>query len=222
MMIRTSLMRFAAAFFVVVFVVLVDVVRSEVRFGSVFSLWILVSIIRQKESHSWRHWLNCQNLILTMIFLLISLHLYTCLCVLLFLAVISNNELIFCLVCWIKLLQECTRKCIAQNCDSKITFFWSFLWFLRNFFSFFSLLTWMFVSALSIRYGKYCGIGHSGCPGEEPCDDLDACCMVHDSCVELNGNQSRTEIPLLFPALLRCVYTQWLITVLRCTAGIGM
>jgi len=49
----------------------------------------------------------------------------------------------------------------------------------------------MFVSALSIRYGKYCGIGHSGCPGEEPCDDLDACCKIHDHCVELNGNQSR-------------------------------
>lgn len=40
----------------------------------------------------------------------------------------------------------------------------------------------MFVSALSIRYGKYCGIGHSGCPGEEPCDDLDACCMTNISC----------------------------------------
>nr|AAC62146.1 hypothetical protein [Arabidopsis thaliana] len=40
---------------------------------------------------------------------------------------------------------------------------------------------------LSIRYGKYCGIGHSGCPGEEPCDDLDACCKIHDHCVELNG-----------------------------------
>ncbi|CAN8271092.1 unnamed protein product [Cochlearia groenlandica] len=56
------------------------------------------------------------------------------------------------------LSEECTRKCIAQNCNT-----------------------------LSIRYGKYCGIGHSGCPGEEPCDDLDACCMVHDNCVESNG-----------------------------------
>ncbi|CAG7900480.1 unnamed protein product [Brassica rapa] len=54
--------------------------------------------------------------------------------------------------------EECTRTCIAQNCDT-----------------------------LSIRYGKYCGIGHSGCPGEEPCDDLDACCMVHDSCVGAKG-----------------------------------
>lgn len=82
MMFRTSLMRFAAAFFAIVFVVLVGVARSE----------------------------------------------------------------------------ECTRTCIAQNCDT-----------------------------LSIRYGKYCGIGHSGCPGEEPCDDLDACCKIHDHCVELNG-----------------------------------
>ncbi|CAH8389256.1 unnamed protein product [Eruca vesicaria subsp. sativa] len=54
--------------------------------------------------------------------------------------------------------EECTRTCIAKNCDT-----------------------------LSIRYGKYCGIGHFGCPGEKPCDDLDACCMVHDNCVEAKG-----------------------------------
>ncbi|KAJ4876985.1 Phospholipase A2-beta [Raphanus sativus] len=54
--------------------------------------------------------------------------------------------------------EECTRTCIAQNCDT-----------------------------LSIRYGKYCGIGHFGCPGEEPCDDLDACCMAHDNCVDSKG-----------------------------------
>ncbi|KAJ0265478.1 Phospholipase A2-beta [Hirschfeldia incana] len=54
--------------------------------------------------------------------------------------------------------EECTRTCIAQNCDT-----------------------------LSIKYGKYCGIGHFGCPGEEPCDDLDACCMAHDNCVDSNG-----------------------------------
>ncbi|KAL0654931.1 hypothetical protein Bca4012_075515 [Brassica carinata] len=61
--------------------------------------------------------------------------------------------------------EECTRTCIAQNCDT-----------------------------LSIRYGKYCGIGHSGCPGEEPCDDLDACCMVHDSCVEAKGSGDSTAL----------------------------
>ncbi|KAF8093575.1 hypothetical protein N665_0383s0199 [Sinapis alba] len=58
--------------------------------------------------------------------------------------------------------EECTRTCIAQNCD--ICF-----------------------SALSIRYVKYCRIGHFGCPGEEPCDDLEACCMAHDNCVDSNG-----------------------------------
>lgn len=34
-----------------------------------------------------------------------------------------------------------------------------------------------------LRYGKYCGILYSGCPGERPCDPLDACCMHHDNCV---------------------------------------
>ncbi|KAK7272753.1 hypothetical protein RJT34_29571 [Clitoria ternatea] len=48
----------------------------------------------------------------------------------------------------------CSRKCIAEQCDT-----------------------------VGIKYGKYCGVGHSGCPGEEPCDDLDACCMAHDACV---------------------------------------
>ena len=35
-----------------------------------------------------------------------------------------------------------------------------------------------------LRYGKYCGILYSGCPGEQPCDALDACCMHHDNCVQ--------------------------------------
>lgn len=37
-----------------------------------------------------------------------------------------------------------------------------------------------------LRYGKYCGILYSGCLGEKPCDALDACCMVHDHCVDAN------------------------------------
>lgn len=41
--------------------------------------------------------------------------------------------------------------------------------------------------AVGIRYGKYCGVGWTGCPGEEPCDELDACCKVHDECVEKKG-----------------------------------
>ncbi|KAJ8567842.1 hypothetical protein K7X08_020564 [Anisodus acutangulus] len=39
-----------------------------------------------------------------------------------------------------------------------------------------------------LRYGKYCGILYSGCPGEQPCDGLDACCMKHDLCLQHKGN----------------------------------
>lgn len=42
--------------------------------------------------------------------------------------------------------------------------------------------------AIGIKYGKYCGVGWTGCPGEKPCDDLDACCEIHDECVEKAGN----------------------------------
>ncbi|CAM8926432.1 unnamed protein product [Rhodiola kirilowii] len=35
-----------------------------------------------------------------------------------------------------------------------------------------------------LRYGKYCGLLYSGCPGERPCDGLDACCLNHDACVQ--------------------------------------
>ncbi|CAA0827576.1 Phospholipase A2-beta [Striga hermonthica] len=52
----------------------------------------------------------------------------------------------------------CSRKCVAEDC-----------------------------SALGMKYGKYCGLGWSGCPGEKPCDDLDACCQAHDECVEKYG-----------------------------------
>jgi hypothetical protein len=45
-----------------------------------------------------------------------------------------------------------------------------------------------------LRYGKYCGILYSGCPGEKPCDALDACCMVHDHCVDTHN--STASIPL--------------------------
>ncbi|KAG5547283.1 hypothetical protein RHGRI_013080 [Rhododendron griersonianum] len=53
---------------------------------------------------------------------------------------------------------RCSKTCVAENCNS-----------------------------VGIRYGKYCGVGWSGCPGEKPCDDLDACCKIHDDCVEKNG-----------------------------------
>ncbi|XWS73335.1 hypothetical protein CRYUN_Cryun02cG0119400 [Craigia yunnanensis] len=39
-----------------------------------------------------------------------------------------------------------------------------------------------------LRYGKYCGLLYSGCPGEKPCDGLDACCMKHDNCVQAKNN----------------------------------
>ncbi|WVZ73003.1 hypothetical protein U9M48_021374 [Paspalum notatum var. saurae] len=55
----------------------------------------------------------------------------------------------------------CSRSCSALNCDS-----------------------------VGIRYGKYCGVGWSGCDGEEPCDDLDACCRDHDRCVDIKGLMS--------------------------------
>ncbi|XP_010263248.1 PREDICTED: phospholipase A2-alpha-like isoform X2 [Nelumbo nucifera] len=39
-----------------------------------------------------------------------------------------------------------------------------------------------------LRYGKYCGLLYSGCPGEQPCDELDACCMKHDDCIGIRNN----------------------------------
>jgi hypothetical protein len=35
----------------------------------------------------------------------------------------------------------------------------------------------------SLRYGRYCGLGHGGCPGMAPCDSVDGCCKLHDECV---------------------------------------
>ncbi|XP_051131769.1 probable phospholipase A2 homolog 1 [Andrographis paniculata] len=52
----------------------------------------------------------------------------------------------------------CSKICVAENCNT-----------------------------IGIKYGKYCGVGWSGCPGEKPCDDLDACCKIHDECVEKHG-----------------------------------
>ncbi|XP_034699294.1 probable phospholipase A2 homolog 1 [Vitis riparia] len=53
---------------------------------------------------------------------------------------------------------KCSKACVAENCNS-----------------------------VGIRYGKFCGVGWTGCPGEKPCDDLDACCKIHDECVEKKG-----------------------------------
>ncbi|XP_068651977.1 probable phospholipase A2 homolog 1 [Aristolochia californica] len=56
---------------------------------------------------------------------------------------------------------RCSKTCVVQNCNT-----------------------------FGIRYGKYCGVGWTGCPGEKPCDDLDACCKTHDECVEKKGMMS--------------------------------
>ncbi|KMS95816.1 hypothetical protein BVRB_004730 [Beta vulgaris subsp. vulgaris] len=53
---------------------------------------------------------------------------------------------------------QCSKQCIAFNCDN-----------------------------VGIKYGKYCGVGYSGCAGEKPCDDVDACCKIHDDCVDKHG-----------------------------------
>ncbi|KAJ6863584.1 phospholipase A2-alpha-like [Populus alba x Populus x berolinensis] len=60
----------------------------------------------------------------------------------------------------ISLSKECSRKCESEFCSVP-----PFL-----------------------RYGKYCGLLYSGCPGEKPCDGLDACCMKHDACVQAKNN----------------------------------
>ncbi|GLJ37672.1 hypothetical protein SUGI_0765320 [Cryptomeria japonica] len=53
-----------------------------------------------------------------------------------------------------------------------------------------------------LRYGKYCGIFYSGCPGEAPCDGLDRCCMIHDQCIG-NSNYLSTTCN---QALLDCLH----------------
>ncbi|KAF7152038.1 hypothetical protein RHSIM_Rhsim01G0112100 [Rhododendron simsii] len=60
----------------------------------------------------------------------------------------------------LSLSNECSRKCESQFCNVP-----PFL-----------------------RYGKYCGLLYSGCPGEKPCDGLDACCMKHDDCIGAKNN----------------------------------
>ncbi|GAB4838265.1 Phospholipase A2-alpha [Ancistrocladus abbreviatus] len=60
----------------------------------------------------------------------------------------------------IQVSKECSRKCESEFCSVP-----PFL-----------------------RYGKYCGLLYSGCPGEKPCDGLDACCMLHDACIQAKNN----------------------------------
>ncbi|GAQ79202.1 Phospholipase A2 [Klebsormidium nitens] len=53
---------------------------------------------------------------------------------------------------------DCSKVCVAKDCNT-----------------------------MGLRYGKYCGVGWTGCPGEEPCDPLDACCKKHDECCVKHG-----------------------------------
>ena len=60
---------------------------------------------------------------------------------------------------------DCARTCVARHCGD----------FTR------------------IRYGRWCGEGHAGCPETEPCDGLDAACQTHDACVKEASTQERKD-----------------------------
>ncbi|EYU22105.1 hypothetical protein MIMGU_mgv1a015183mg [Erythranthe guttata] len=60
----------------------------------------------------------------------------------------------------LSLFKQCSRKCESMFCEAP-----PFL-----------------------RYGKYCGLLYTGCPGEQPCDRLDSCCMHHDQCIAKMNN----------------------------------
>jgi secretory phospholipase A2 len=60
----------------------------------------------------------------------------------------------------------------------------------------------LYAAAPFLRYGKYCGILYSGCPGERPCDPLDACCMHHDYCVQAKNDYLSTQCN---ESLLECL-----------------
>ncbi|KAF0907448.1 hypothetical protein E2562_017383 [Oryza meyeriana var. granulata] len=60
-----------------------------------------------------------------------------------------------------------------------------------------------YAQAPLMRYGKYCGVSYTGCPGEAPCDALDACCMLHDDCVQATDNDYLNM--LCNQSLLDCV-----------------
>ncbi|KAI7727923.1 hypothetical protein M8C21_003601 [Ambrosia artemisiifolia] len=79
----------------------------------------------------------------------------------------------------LSLSKECSKKCESSFCNGLLT-----------------------VAPL-LRYGKYCGLLYSGCPGEKPCDELDACCMKHDSCISANNNNYLSEV--CNKGLLGCV-----------------
>lgn len=59
------------------------------------------------------------------------------------------------------------------------------------------------LTGLSLKYGKYCGVGYSGCNGEAPCDAYDRCCKRHDKCVGSSGiSESDLECHAVFKQCL--------------------
>ncbi|KAG6544567.1 hypothetical protein Mapa_013989 [Marchantia paleacea] len=59
---------------------------------------------------------------------------------------------------------------------------------------------------VTLKYGKYCGVGYTGCSGQTPCDGLDACCQTHDNCVGSNNLKNYVDTGCS-NALLDCVET---------------
>ncbi|KAL5079885.1 hypothetical protein RYX36_008306 [Vicia faba] len=43
-------------------------------------------------------------------------------------------------------------------------------------------------TGVAVSVSKECSRQCDGCPGEKPCDGLDACCMSHDQCVTAKNN----------------------------------
>lgn len=98
--------------------------------------------------------------------------------------------------------KQCSKTCESMFCEGScvsfsihnlissslgscghILFFSFFLLFFLKF-CIFEILAPPF-----LRYGKYCGLLYTGCPGEQPCDRLDTCCMHHDQCISNMGSK---------------------------------
>ena len=56
---------------------------------------------------------------------------------------------------------------------------------------------------VGIRWGRFCGVTHTGCAGVEPCDAYDACCQSHDACVV--GGGLSAEDQRCHSAFIRCL-----------------
>lgn len=91
--------------------------------------------------------------------------------------------------------KECSRKCESEFCSGMhilVLHIYICIKFLINhrviLWADCCWLLWMTVPPF-LRYGKYCGLLYSGCPGERPCDGLDACCMKHDACVQAKNSK---------------------------------